>query len=340
MHYPEAFPHYLGADLKAIRADGIRGTKNWFPDRYEATTREHIPVHESLVKRDRSKRADEAAFRAAHTAEFVSTGFGSDNTGSWVPDGYTVLSARLDDTRETREFLVPRAEAIADDRLRPNVVIDPRRHLDITGIGELGNPAPAPQRPLITGEQLRIDLSGLTGAQQRRASAELNRRCRFPDGASYVTETLAEHLARVGVTGKEPIAFGNKPGVGYYVRLQASHVLQVSKASFDALTGVPNVCDEEGRASIAVRNAEQRLERAEREWDLEKIHKARADTEHAHAAHKAASHAKHAHEIPWAQRQAMRRGRATRPARRARHRTQQPRQLPSRYPRQPPDSHP
>jgi hypothetical protein len=135
---------------------------------------------------------------------------------------------------------------------------------------------------------------------------ELNRRWCFRDGDGYVTETLAQHLARVGVTGKEPIAFGNKPAVGYYVRLQASHVLQVSKASFDALTGVPDVCEEEGRASIAVRNAELRLERAEREWDLDKISKARADIEHAHAAHKAASHAKRAHEIPWAQRQAMR----------------------------------
>lgn len=306
MYHAEAFcdPGDSSADLR----DQARATViNWFPDQYEKATGQQVSAEESLIRAEQQAAADAAVAAGGHAHEFVSTGWGVDSNGSWVPDGYTVLAARVEATGEEREFLVPREEAIADHRRRDNVVIDPNRHIDVTGIGALGNPPPRVEGPKITGEAVGIDYAGLTPSQARRARDELEKRWRFANGdGTQTVESLAEHLARVGVVGKEAVAYGNKPGVTYSVEYGGGYVQHLSKAAFDALTGVPDTTTDVGRAEIAERNADVRLARATREYDFDKMTRAQADLIAAQAALKAAHDVRDAQSVPWGQRQNMR----------------------------------
>lgn len=309
MHHPEAFPHYLGGDLDAIRADGERGVVNNFPDAYEKATGKTVTAEESSERRAQLARADRAAFRAAHSDEFVSTGWGTDSNGDWVPEDYTVLQARIDDTGETRDFLVPNSEGIDDHRIRDNVVIDPKRHVDVTGIGSIGNPPPKVDGPALTGDQLGISTTGMSSAGANQALGELHKRFRFRDDNGGVTiETYGEHMARVGVTGKRQI------DSGCYVEYGGGRVSKINKGTFEALTGVPDTNTPEERAAMDYRKARESVDRAEQkaaEWHapherqgyIDRAQKARERTDAAMAAldtHEAAK-------TPWADRQTMRR---------------------------------
>lgn len=291
----------------AAQTTAMSALKDRWPDEFTRTFDVTVGLHESRVLRDRARREDSAAFRHQHRHDFVSTGWGTDTNGEWVPQGHQVLTARMDETGEEREFLVPSHVCVEDHALRRDVVLDPNRYLDVTGIGALGNPAPAPERSKITGADLRVSFDHLTGPQRSRAQAELNQRWRFPDDEGLMTtETLREHFERVGVTSKKPIAFSNRPGITYTVNYGGDRFREVTKATYDALAGVPDASTDADRASREERLAEQALERTGRTWDPAKTRAARERLAAASAARDAALKAESAADLPWAERQQMR----------------------------------
>ncbi|GAB2733332.1 DUF7007 domain-containing protein [Nocardioides pakistanensis] len=263
MYHPEVMPHYQGGDHDAIREACTGTVKNWFPDQYEKATGTTVTAEESYVRRDQQKAADKAAFRAAHADDFVTLGNG-DTHAAWIPTGFAVTRARKDATGEERHFLVPRDEVIHDSMWGKQIVVDPNRHLDVTGIENL-----SPDRPWVYapdtvdplhGEAIGIDYSGLTAAQADRARSELGKVWRFHnDDGTTTTESLGAHLARVGVVGKKPYVDGDK--VTYSVQFEGSRVTRVSKATYDALTGVPDTSDDSDRAYVAKERARVKYER-------------------------------------------------------------------------------
>lgn len=307
MFHPDAFPRHEGGDTKAAVASFERSVKNYFPDAYQTATGRTVPPEESSVLRERAQRADEAAFRAAHANEHVSVGFGTDSTGSWVPSGYVAVRARVDATGEEREFLVPKGEAVQDNSLRRAVLIDPRRHVDITGVGSMGNPPPAPRPPVLTGDQVGITTEALTPTQQDRAARELNKRWRFSNGDGTTTvETLGEHMERVGVVGKRPTVYGNKASVQHVVEYADGRVTTVSKSAYQALTGVPDISTATHRAQVRLHNAQRRIDRARAGLDAAALARAQPEYDAALAAERAARAAESALEVPWEERQMMR----------------------------------
>ena len=312
LYHPDAFPHYLGGDHDAIRADMERTVKDYFPDQYEKATGETLTPDESSVLRDRQKAATAEAFRAEHANEFVTLHRGDDDNGAWVPEGYRPMTARIDATGETREFLVPYDECVENGSFVSNRLIDPHRHIDVTGIGKLGNPPPKVSGPKLTGDQLGIDYSGLTTRQRNQAADELHKRFRFrDDNGTETIESYQDHLARVGVVGKRQL------DDGYYVEYGDSRVSKINVSTFAALTRVPDTATDEERASIAYRKAYKSAEAAqqrareyhaphERQGYIDRAAAARTRLTEARAAYDAAQEARKATEVPWEGRQQMR----------------------------------
>lgn len=306
MVHPEAMPHYMNGDMDAIRDASTSTVKSWFPDQYEKATGESVSPEESYVRREDLKRADEKSFRAEHSHEMVSTGWGNDSNGAWVPEGYSTLTAKVDDTGETREYLVPDSDCVSDHMLRKNVVIDPNKHIDVTGISSIGNSPPKQDGPKLTGEAIGVDYSNLPEGKRARARAELDKRWRFPnEDGTHTVESMGEHFERVGLVGKSCHA-GDK-GTTYLVDYgTGGHVAVLSKSAYDALSGVPDTTTDHARAGIELNNARRRLDRAEGNYESEKAKVARQDVQAAQAASIAAYDAERAKEIPWPDREEMR----------------------------------
>lgn len=275
MYFPETFPHYRGAgvadaDQNEWRRDAFeQSVKSWFPDEYTKATGKTVAVEESSVLRDRAKQRSKEDFRAEHAEEFVTLGNG-DTHATWIPAGFASCKARRDATGEERHFLVPKGEVIHDHMYGVHAVIDPNRHLDVTHIENLTPDRPwvhrDPDMPLLRGDDLGVDFSALTSAQHDRALGELHKRWRFHDDTGTETiESLGEHMARVGVTGKNPYVDGDK--VTYSVCYEASRVTRVSKATYDALTGVPDISSDVNKAYVAKEQARVRYERERSKYD-------------------------------------------------------------------------
>lgn len=283
-HHPDAFPRRMGGDMDAISADGERGVKQWFPDKYTAVTGTAVTAAESSVVRDRQNAADADAFRAQHANQFVTHEQG-DRNQKWTPDGYEVVPARIDATGEVRHFLIPTDEVIKDHMWQTNVLVDPNRHLDVSAVVAAGASEPHPLRrpegPLIIGaDNLGINYDSMTAKQADKARRELEGkpyRFRNEDGTPGPVESLAEHFARVGVVGRREVSFGNKDNVSFIVEYPGSRMFEVPKSTFDALSGVPDTTTESDRWSNTQRRAEHRLRRAQRDYDSDAIRRAKDD---------------------------------------------------------------
>lgn len=263
MYYPEAFPHYKDGDNQAIMDSCAESVKNTQPDEYEQATGQKVTPEESRVLRERIAAADREAVRAEHRGSFVSdTSSNHDSHADWIPEGYAILSARNDETGEERTFLLPKDEVYPNHRRADQVIIDPERHMDVTDVMNAEPDGPSPYRgegPKIHGDDIGISYVGLTAAQEQRAFGELNKRYRFrdDDGREHV-ETLGDHFKRVGLTGKTQM--DGEPGK-FYVEFGNSRVMPVSKATFDALSGVPDSTTERTRVYLKLTGARKTADR-------------------------------------------------------------------------------
>ncbi len=264
---PDVFADGQTRTIAEVQASGVAGMKNWFPEKYEAATGETIPLDESYLKRDAALRADRAAYRDAHRDEFVGIQrTETPGSSSWVPDGYAAVTARRDDTGEERVYLVPYNEAVKDHRILDNVLIDPSRHMDVTAVSTLGAP---PKRPAPTPvADLGVNLSGLTAAQRSRADDELNRRYRWDDG---FVGSRAQRFVRDGATGKSVAIYSGDKSATYAVDFTDAdgntRIHKVSKAAWDAMTGLPDTTTDSERASMDVHRAVAKVDRLrDQQW--------------------------------------------------------------------------
>lgn len=289
--HPEAFPHYKDSDDE--RRDAFEKTvKNWYPDEFTKATGIRVSVDESSVLRERVKRKNIEAFRAEHANEFVSTNIISDTLNDeWLPDGYRLTSATRDATGEQRYFLLPEHEAVKNSIIQQDVLIDPNRHIDVTDVVntkiDAERPYAGPEN-LPTVNDLGINYDNLTPAAAQRASEELGKRYRFDDGnGGTVVETFAEHLERVGVKSKSIHHAGDGKS-SPVVNLASGGCYEVKKATFDALTALPDTTRRTTREAIAYHGALARLHKMSRFEDPAKYDKAQAKTEALHEAYRKA----------------------------------------------------
>ena len=257
MYHPDAFPHYLGGD-EARRADSEARVKNWFPDQYAQATGTPVDVSESSVLRTRAKQDDKEAFRAAHANEFVTLGSG-DTHATWIPSGYAVTEARKDATGETRHYLVPKDTVIQDGSYGPNILINSAQAVDVTAVINAGK-APVAQRPLVQGEAFTIDYAALNDRARTAATNELGKRFRWSDGS---VSSFGERLAAQGVRCKK------ETSGGYRVELADGSGYSLKKASFDALTSVPDATTDLDRTRIKQSRARTTMDRIST-WDRTK----------------------------------------------------------------------
>lgn len=289
MYHPEAFPKVMDSiGESGARAYFEGGVKSDFPDEYTAATGNPVDVNASWVLRDRAKREDKAAFRAAHANEFVTLGNGdipSSLSHTWIPAGYAVTEARKDATGETRHYLVPQEEVITDHMWGANVLIDPNRDIDVTSVIEASK-APEADQPVVQGPDLSIDYTHLNEKARTTAANELDRRFRWPDNS---VSSFGERLAQQGVRSKKQHAGG------YTVETADGSCYSLKKASFDALTTVPDATSDLDRARIKESRARAAMDRipaydrAKKEAAATRFYKAQADREVAERADKAAN---------------------------------------------------
>jgi hypothetical protein len=275
LYFPDTFPHYRGADVadedqSEWRRNAFEASvKSNFPDEYTKATGKPVALEESWTLRDRAARADKQAFLDAHSHEFV--GSSGDTHAEWIPSGYAAVRAKMADTGEERHFLVPRDQVIHNGMWGTPTVIDPKRALDVT---DVVNAKPEGRFPShrdsvapLRGEDMGIAYDGLTSAQASRARAELDKVWRFAnDDGTTTTESLAQHMSRMGVVGKHPYVDGDK--VTYSVEYPGSRVTKVSKATYDALTGVPDTSTPTQKAYVAKERARVVHERERDKMDF------------------------------------------------------------------------
>ena len=302
VHGADVAPHRSASDA-VIRGEAWDEVRNWMPDAYEKATGLEATADNSWVRRQQADKEAQAQFRAAHAHEFVSTGWGSDANGTWVPEGYRVVSARVDADGRVGDFLVPEREAISDSALRPNILISPSKHIDVTEVAAL-QAKPTRHRPMLRGDELGVSMSKLSPAQQRRASAELDHMYRWSDGS---VATMRERLEADGVVSKHHSVVDGK--TRYRVENPDGTVYPVSKATYDALDGVPeDVSDLDrlrGRYLLAEHRRRTRREPATRDSEA-KFAALREEYRTAQAAADDEYRAQAAH-TQWMRREAMRR---------------------------------
>lgn len=284
--HPEAFGHYLDSDDE--RRDYFEASiKNWYPYEYTKATGNPVTVEESSVLRERMQRENISAFRAQHGNDFITTNVVRDTLDDdWLPDGYRLAAAKRDATGEERYFLLPEHEAVKDSMLQRDVLIDPKRHLDVTDVVNTQIEAKWPfarEEDMPATNDLGISYDHLTPAAADRARKELDQRFRFDDGnGGKVVETFGEHLARVGVKSKS-VHHAGEGKSDMTVTLADGYHYGIKKAAFDALTGVPDVTRRTTREAIAFSGSAARMKKMNRWADPDKYDKASAKHEALHA---------------------------------------------------------
>ncbi|XKH58328.1 hypothetical protein LG293_17025 (plasmid) [Citricoccus nitrophenolicus] len=233
------------------RAYSTERIKNWYPDEYTKVTGEPVALEESRVLQDRAERANERAWREQHREQFIAES--AYNSGSdFDLEGYSQIKARRASDGAERTYVMPldkrhnRTPYLLEDRAGEPV--------DITDIIEQSQAA----RAKVTGDEigrdpgapvtdLGVDYASLTEAKRTAVAKDLGKRWRFtrPDGTSYAT-SLGEHLETYGTTGKSQHIYEDNTRRSYAVNTGDDRHVQVSKTTFDAMTGVPDLTTEYG----------------------------------------------------------------------------------------------
>lgn len=265
--HPEAFAR-PDEDPDEVYEDAKKSLRNWYPDEFTEAFGETADETNSIVMRDRKERADKDAYREAHAEDFVTTG---GSNPAWCPREFHVITAEQRSTGTKRSFAVAAGwwGRNGTNRTDTPIVVDPDSLVDVTDIEEqyyaevrAGRPEDS-LTPVTSIEELGIDTSGLTDAQAARAHKELDQLYRLPAGD---VGSLAEHLVRQGARGKSSHWDGEK--VAHSVTLDDSFVRPVSKATFDALTGLPDHTSEATRVRTEHGLATANVERHQANWTL------------------------------------------------------------------------
>ncbi|WP_114906654.1 DUF7007 domain-containing protein [Ornithinimicrobium murale] len=265
--HPEAFARG-SQDADEVYEDAKESLRNWSPDEFTEAFGETADETNSYIMRERKERADKDAYREAHADDFVTT---EGSIPAWCPPGYQVVTAEQRSTGTQQSFVVASGwwERNGTKRTDTPVVLDPDSMVDVTDIqkqfhAEVKTGRPEDDlTPVTSIEELGIDTSHLTANQAERATAELNKLCRLPAGD---VDTLSEHLVREGARGKSCYWDGEK--VAHHVTLSGSFVRPVSKASYDALTGLTDHTTEATRARTENGLATANVERHQANWTL------------------------------------------------------------------------
>lgn len=204
----------------------------------------------------------------------------------WVPEGWVAVRPRTFDVTDRRVWLVERSAYRPTGQVWQRPVIDTAAAVDVTELAA----ERFPERPIapLTSD-LGTDYTGLTGRQADRARAELEKRHRLPDGT---TETLAAGLARRGVRGKSRWFDDAAGALGYCVQVgEDGRARSVSKATYDALTGIPEAMTEHDHALVERGLAGTAHDRALDSGDETRIRRAETRLAKAEARYRAASEA-------------------------------------------------
>lgn len=265
--HPEAFARD-GQGTDEVYEDAKASLRDWSPDKFREAFGEPADETNSTVMRDRKQREDKEAYRQAHAADFVTTG---GSNPSWCPSEFHVIETEQRSTGTKRSFVVASGwwERNGTKRTDTPIVVDADSMVDVTDIEEQFHAEVKTGRPEVnltavtSIEELGIDTSHLTANQAERATAELNKLYRLPAGD---VDTLSEHLVREGARGKSCYWDGEK--VAHHVTLSGSFVRPVSKASYDALTGLTDHTTEATRARTENGLATANVERHQANWTL------------------------------------------------------------------------
>ncbi len=229
--HPDACPQ-AGQSPEQVSESGRQTVIDWFPDGYEAATGETIPLGESFVK-------DQARWNKAHAEDEVAISAIRSSKFSGFTEVTVRRGGRDGDPSPERVLMVPSDEYNDPAHRHPvgkcagGFVADPaRRYADIT-------PPPAPPKPPRT-RCRGIDTSRLTEPQAARATAELARRWKLPDGS---TNTLREVVESGAISGKWSAVDGSKRK--WYLSMPeeaegetpaaSTYALEVLKSTWDAI---------------------------------------------------------------------------------------------------------
>lgn len=299
-HYPDEFADER-RNAERIRQFAESSLRDWHPDDYEALTGREATEENSRTRAHRARERSVQQHRKAHSDEFVTLGAGSDNRHhSWAPDGYAVCEARMDDTGETGHYLMDKSDVITDGMYGQHVVVDPNRHVDVSEVVDSGPDWPDPWNDTPTeriyGDDLGISTDHLSPAAGQRARRELDTTYRFRgegEDGSDVVETLEQNLTRAGIVGKERMS-SDRGGTDYRLSLGDSRLRPVSKATFDAVTGVEDHTSARIDTQIRLDKAERRVDKARKQSfgpgdGREKLRRAQSDRDEVYEDYRQAS---------------------------------------------------
>lgn len=265
--HPEAFAYGDQSAAEAYEA-AKASLRDWYPHKFKEAFGEPADETNSFMMRQEKERADTEAFRAAHAADFVTTG---GSRPSWCPKGYSVITAEQRSTQTERTLVVADGwwERNGTNRTDTPIVVNPGSMVDVTDMNEEFHAEVSSQSekngltPVTSLDELGIDTSHLTDNQADRARRELDQLYRLPGGG---VGSLAQHLVNQGARGKSSHWDGEK--VAYSVTLSDSYVRPVSKAAFDSLTGLTDHTTDTTRAYTENGLASANVERHQANWTL------------------------------------------------------------------------
>lgn len=259
-----------------IRDTDIQRLKDHYPDEFEEITGVVLGPGDSWSRAREAEVAQREATRQQWAGDLVTTG--SADHG-FLPDGFGAVEAERRTTGERRVLLCGKdfwsSRGISDVRTPVRVESGMVDITDIVSDWERATgrtePPPVPD--------LGFDPTRLTPTQRERAVAELSTRYRYPDGS---VSNFADGLIRQGAFGKRVSNFGGK--AAYTITLPDSRIQQVSKATFDSLTGLPDLTDPQTPLSLELSAAGRAAQRAPRDA---KARQRLADARAAYEAHEA-----------------------------------------------------
>lgn len=219
MRYPEAF-HSPDADQPSREATLHRaeqGVRDYFPDQYEAHTGTKLAFGESLTR-------DGQAWREKHASDTAVWSASSNDDGT-----IDVSVSRVDRSGDTKVYRIPGDQyperPSGDDTFGS---YRPTQRLFTPGPDAVD--ITPPPKPPAQRHHPDISTAGLSSADERRMTKDLNQRWRGADGNA---RSLRDIISTEGLAGKSSFDQGN--GRRKYGLKQGSSFLTVSKATFTSL---------------------------------------------------------------------------------------------------------
>lgn len=250
--HPEAFPHYLGGDLEAIRADARQHLIDGMPDEWEKTTGEEIPFGVSSEK-------DRRAWAEKVKGQTLLYGQNAQEHPDYP--GMVVVTTKGPDGEFSRHMM-----PVADYKKAGSVVgYGAARSGCLQPVPASAIEVPEPKEPKKVRQPItRVSVAGMTPTMQSRATVDLDKRWRDGTGRTF---TMREEIASGAYCGKT-VTYDNQGKAEYHLRRTGdeSRITPVSKAIWDAFQAE----DERSPADTALakwRSKQAATDRAARSYD-------------------------------------------------------------------------